>query len=538
MAHLQSQALQYASSGNMSQLRQLSRKSHLIIPNALDAITQHTCLHLAAKNCHLDVCRWLLSEVNVNFDALDSNGKRALDLAKDSGEEETLKLLNRWMEQMRQLSCQNNLAAAQKSSPDSGPSNDHGTNDAYRQVEHQLRGLRTVRQLRELLHKNRNNHASLQDPNQSDTITHVLGCHLNESDEACDRSRMRVLAEEHGAVVLRSFIPREVDQLALGALALRPMNFDLAGALETLRSGINKSAFDAVAVIGSKDGILSKSEKKRTDKCIEEAKSQLTISANANVITQTNFGPQLQSYAAAAASEENNNAPKKKRPRIADSFPLSRLRYVNLGEWNYNWGDRRYEKVSGAMALPGRLVSLAQRAHGIAMGRTKTGSSAPQASFDMAICNLYHLSRPSDRLGGHQDNVESDLTLPLVTISLGAPGIFLLGGISREDVPTAILLQAGDCMVMSGRSRGYFHGIPTILLQDLVDESDRAADDDNADLPESLAVFPELNGVGNLQTNPDGGNDTMADESPLSIIPSMEELKFVKAFFTSVRMNM
>jgi 2-polyprenyl-6-methoxyphenol hydroxylase-like FAD-dependent oxidoreductase len=85
--------LEYASSGNMSRLRQLSRKCPTIIPTALESNTQRRCLHLAAMNNHVQVCRWLLSEVNVDVDALDAGGNKAVDLAVD---EETICLLTRW----------------------------------------------------------------------------------------------------------------------------------------------------------------------------------------------------------------------------------------------------------------------------------------------------------------------------------------------------------------------------------------------------------------------------------------------------------
>ena len=132
---------------------------------------------------------------------------------------------------------------------------------------------------------------------------------------------------------------------------------------------------------------------------------------------------------------------------------------------------------------------------------------------------------PSDRLGGHQDNVESDVSLPLVTVSLGAPGVFLLGGGTRQNVPTAILLRAGDCLVMSGKSRNYFHGVPTILSPDDKDDATNA----HESITESHCVFPELNENGtlhNVSINHDGN------------IPSLEEMKFAKVTLASLRMNM
>ena len=190
---------------------------------------------------------------------------------------------------------------------------------------------------------------------------------------------------------------------------------------------------------------------------------------------------------------------------------------------NYNWGDRRYEKVNGAAALPDRLISLAQQAHEVAKLSSREVRTSP-VSFDMAICNLYHLQRPSDRLGGHRDNVESNLSLPLVTFSLGAPGIFLLGGKTRATKPTVILLEPGDCMVMSGKSRRYFHGVPTILSPDISDHHDRAP----ADNQSKHCIFPEFDSNGNVINS--------SESQPAE--PSLDEMRLTKAFLTSARMNL
>ena len=517
MATLQSHALESATTGNISQLRQLSRKCRLVVPGAVDA-HQRSCLHLAAMQGHIDVCRWLLSEVNIDCNMLDANEKKAVDLASNSDNKEIELLLKRWMSRHGQQLYENgndckSASIASTINVSCSPSNNR--DDTYRHIEQQLRGVNSFNQLRTLLKENRDSTAAI---NKSASITHVLGYQLDENDIQHDKQCMKLLAKEHGAVILRNFIPREVDQVALGSLALRPFHFDLSDALDKLRADINEDdCFNAMTNIGSSYS-TSKSQRKRICKCVEEVKSQLTISADSSAIVQTNFWPQLQSY-----SPPNDDNQSKKRK--IDSFPLSRLRYINLGEWNYNWGDRLYEKVDKAMIMPDRLISLAHRAHEIAKKQTNEVCASP-VSFDMAICNLYHLHRPSDRLGGHRDNVESDVSLPLVTVSLGAPGIFLLGGNTRDDVPTAILLRAGDCLVMSGKSRNYFHGVPTILSPDDNDDDATDAHDGNA---ESHCVFPELNDNGtlnNVSSNHDGN------------IPSLDEIKFAKVFLSSLRMNM
>lgn len=48
--------------------------------------------------------------------------------------------------------------------------------------------------------------------------------------------------------------------------------------------------------------------------------------------------------------------------------------------------------------------------------------------------------------------------------SLGNAAIFLIGGLTRDVVPTPILLRSGDIVVMSGPScRRAYHGVPRIL---------------------------------------------------------------------------
>jgi len=512
--------------------------------------------------------------------ALDANGKGAEDLALDAGHKEIARVIRRWTDRKKvaRPSCENcndgdkiaSLTPPAEVSPASAMNdteyrNDRQSNgsqsstngerikeDAYRLAERQLRGIRTMKQLRTLLRSNR---AKISDDsrrtkNDNDVpvhaVTHVLGCPLDEGEEAGEERRAKSLAERHGVVLLRNFVPREVDRLALGVLALRPMEFDLADALDALRAGMKDSdgCFDVLTKIGPSENRMSKSEKKRASGQIEEMKDRLTLPADAAVVPHTNFGPQLQSYSLNNGQEEDD-APKKKRKTTIDSFPLSRLRYINLGGWNYNWGDRRYERAQDATALPDRLVSLARRAHEAAKELTNKGIAAAKLpEFDMAICNLYHLRRPSDRLGGHRDDVESDPTQPLVAVSLGAPGIFLLGGRSREDVPTAVLLRQGDCMIMSRESRGYFHGIPTILLNDDGDgQACAGAASTASTVPVDgvgSIVFPELDERGNLVAiNNDVQNkDYVAGDGKANdFIPSLDQMRFVKALLTTIRMN-
>lgn len=49
--------------------------------------------------------------------------------------------------------------------------------------------------------------------------------------------------------------------------------------------------------------------------------------------------------------------------------------------------------------------------------------------------------------------------------SLGLSAIFLIGGRSLDDKPTALLLRSGDIIIMSRESRLCYHGVPKVLFE-------------------------------------------------------------------------
>lgn len=62
-------------------------------------------------------------------------------------------------------------------------------------------------------------------------------------------------------------------------------------------------------------------------------------------------------------------------------------------------------------------------------------------------------------MGLHQDRDEKDLSAPIVSVSLGAPILFLFGGLRRQDKPRRWLLEHGDVVVWGGASRLAYHGV-------------------------------------------------------------------------------
>lgn len=84
----------------------------------------------------------------------------------------------------------------------------------------------------------------------------------------------------------------------------------------------------------------------------------------------------------------------------------------------------------------------------------------PDFQSEAGILNYYRLD---STLGIHVDRSELDHSRPLLSFSFGQSAIFLLGGLRRDEAPTAMFMHSGDIMVMSGLSRLLHHAVPRVL---------------------------------------------------------------------------
>ncbi|PWZ29515.1 Alpha-ketoglutarate-dependent dioxygenase alkB [Zea mays] len=134
---------------------------------------------------------------------------------------------------------------------------------------------------------------------------------------------------------------------------------------------------------------------------------------------------------------------------------VRKLRWSTLG-LQFDWSKRNYDVSLPHNKIPGALASLAKKMAIPAM------PSGEEFKPEAAIVNYYG---PSDMLGGHVDDMEADWTKPIVSISLGCKCIFLLGGKTRDEVPTAMFLRSGDIVLMAGEARERFHGVPRIFTE-------------------------------------------------------------------------
>ena len=74
--------------------------------------------------------------------------------------------------------------------------------------------------------------------------------------------------------------------------------------------------------------------------------------------------------------------------------------------------------------------------------------------------NIYD---PDARMGLHQDKDEADLSVPVVSLSLGETALFRWGGTKRSDRTRSFRLESGDAFAFGGEGRLCFHGVDRIF---------------------------------------------------------------------------
>ena len=116
-------------------------------------------------------------------------------------------------------------------------------------------------------------------------------------------------------------------------------------------------------------------------------------------------------------------------------------------------GYRYADRHAGGGAWPDIPASI------LDVWRAVSGSDTDP---DSCLVNFYG---EGARMGLHQDKDETDLHWPVVSISLGDPGLFRVGGKDRKDPTKSRWLASGDVAVLSGHARRAFHGIDRIQFR-------------------------------------------------------------------------
>ncbi|KAI0637376.1 hypothetical protein C8Q77DRAFT_1097243 [Trametes polyzona] len=185
-----------------------------------------------------------------------------------------------------------------------------------------------------------------------------------------------------------------------------------------------------------------------------------------------------ENYVALASTPKPPAPPSDTLRPVPTSALIPRLRWANIG-WYYHWGTKQYDFSRGPGEISpfvrGICKSVVQSipweqvfGKAEAINSADWGEGGPDwmdwnetYEPDAGIVNFY---QTKDTLMAHVDRSELCATSPLVSISLGCAAIFLIGGLTRDEPPSAILLRSGDVVVMSGPAcRRAYHGVPRIL---------------------------------------------------------------------------
>lgn len=180
------------------------------------------------------------------------------------------------------------------------------------------------------------------------------------------------------------------------------------------------------------------------------------------------------------------------------SYFLEKLRWSSIGP-RYDWTSREYMVNEPYTMLPEYMEALARQAVSLAMAASKTrldcDSATSPSTFkpNAALINYYH---DGDTLCGHKDDAEKDLSKPLVSLSLGCPAIFLMGGLTRDDAITPIFLRNRDIVLLCGHARKSYHGIPRIFPKI---KSFKMSGDGETKLPKGIGVALDPHNLSPIQ---------------------------------------
>lgn len=129
---------------------------------------------------------------------------------------------------------------------------------------------------------------------------------------------------------------------------------------------------------------------------------------------------------------------------------LDSLRWATFG-YHHNWDTKIYSEENQC-PFPTDIKNM-------------TKYVAEQLGFngftaEAAIVNYYHLD---STLSGHTDHSEQNLEAPLFSFSFGQSAIFLIGGKTIDEKPSAMYIHSGDIVIMSKDSRQCYHAVPKII---------------------------------------------------------------------------
>jgi alkylated DNA repair protein (DNA oxidative demethylase) len=145
------------------------------------------------------------------------------------------------------------------------------------------------------------------------------------------------------------------------------------------------------------------------------------------------------------------------RTMVTPRGPMS-VRMTNCGAlgWVSDARGYRYAPVDPLTQAPWPEIPDVLRA---LARRCAHNAGFPDFNPDACLVNQY---LPGTQMGLHQDKDERDFTQPVVSVSLGLPARFTIGGATRKDPTFDIRIEHGDVVVFGGPARRMLHGVKRI----------------------------------------------------------------------------
>ncbi|MFK7903253.1 MAG: alpha-ketoglutarate-dependent dioxygenase AlkB [Nitratireductor sp.] len=123
------------------------------------------------------------------------------------------------------------------------------------------------------------------------------------------------------------------------------------------------------------------------------------------------------------------------------------LGWVSDASKGYRYQDHHPRSGKAWPAIPEQLLKLWE--------------SVVDAPIEPEAC-LINFYDANAKMGLHQDNDETDLTTPVVSVSLGDSCLFRIGTQTRSGKTKSFKLNSGDVVVLGGEARLAFHGVDKI----------------------------------------------------------------------------
>ena len=167
------------------------------------------------------------------------------------------------------------------------------------------------------------------------------------------------------------------------------------------------------------------------------------------------FSPPQQQVLIAAVKAGVERAPFyiPRMPRTGQPLSVAMSNFGSLGWVTDRDGGYRYDPIHPKTQklwpdMPQALLDL-----------WRDVTNFPQ---DPEAC-LINWYREGNKMGAHIDNDEQEARAPIVSVSLGDPALFRIGGPKRGGPTKGLKLFSGDVVVMGGESRFCYHGVSKIF---------------------------------------------------------------------------